>query len=126
MGWNPFKDIKKALKRLEDSVNQDLFDDVLGIEHMSDIGQNMLRGDPTGTTGANKQRIESKTARAEVRAAAQVRKAEEARSLPYILANQALARRRRRMRDQSLMSGAGTGDGMLSNVSATGKNSLGA
>lgn len=129
MGWDPRKDIKKLGKKLEDSVNQDVFDDVLGIEDLSRFTNTMaLGGDPTAAAAqAQRERGQAKQAGAKQQAADAERKAQEARDMPTVLANQARAARRKRQREMSLMmTGATGGSGLLSTVMATGKNYLGA
>lgn len=132
MGWNPLKDIKKGLKKIEDSVNQDVLDDVLGVENVgSFIGGTMLGIDPaTSGTRSNKTRVDDKIDRATVSAKKAIADAQTARDMPTILANQARAARRKRMRDQSLLAGGasagGAGGAALSSVMAMGKQSLGA
>lgn len=132
MGWNPLKDIKNGLKKLEDharqeirNVNHQFYDDILGIEkgNVSDFAKG-------GIVGANRARIDDKTARAQVAADKAVADAQLARDMPTIIANQARAARRKRMREQSLMAGGatagGSGGAALSSVMAMGKQSLGA
>lgn len=129
MSENPFKRIEKAAKKLEDSINKDVFDDVLGIEDLSRAaGTLALGGDPTAAAAqAQRERGQAKAAGATQRAADAERQAQEARDMPTVLANQARAARRRRQREMSLMmTGASGGSGLLSTVMATGKTNLGA
>lgn len=125
MGWRPDKDIKKALKKIEDSINQDLYDDILGVEHMSDLFKNMLKGDPTGIIGSNKQRQKEKVDRASVMADQAYRDAQKARDMPFIIANQALAARRKKIAASSLLASGAGGGSLLSQIRAFGKSSLG-
>lgn len=130
MSWNPIRDIRKTMKKLEDSVNQDVFDDVLGVQDLGRFAMSAGIGGPqTALTRSNTQRNDAKVDRARVQASEAERKAQEARDLPTVLANQARARRRQRQRESSLMSaGAPGGDtsALLSSAMAYGKPSLGA
>lgn len=130
MSWDPLKDVKKSLKKIEDSVNKDVFDDVLGIEDLSQAARTIaLGGTPFDAAAqAQRERGKDKESGAKVAAAESERKAQEARDLPTVLANQARAARRKRQRGMSLMAtGAGDGGGaLLSTVMATGKQTLGA
>ena len=131
MGWNPLKDIENAVSDLGDSINKNVFDDMLGIESVTDFVKNPMTAFSVdaSTLQANKQRIGAKVERAKVAGADALRRAQEARDLPYILANQELAARRRKMRDQSLLASGATGSAQtapLSSVMAQGKQTLGA
>lgn len=129
MGWNPLKDIKKRLKKLDDAFNQDLMDDVLGIESVTDLAKGTaVTGYAPAAGREMKDRADAKVGRADAAAAKAVKDAQAARDLPTILANQARASRRKRMREQSLLAGGSDsyGGAALSSVLAMGKSSLGA
>jgi hypothetical protein len=133
MGWDPLEDLKKAGKKLDDrvrqevrNVNKQFYDDMLGIE--KEQADSVLK--PGGIVAANRDRMDARTATAKKRAQKVLEEAKRARELPYILANQALAARRKKLASSSLLAsgaqGGGSGGGMLATVLATGKNTLGA
>lgn len=130
MGWNPLRDIRRAVKKIEDAYNDDLMDDVMGIESVSRLATGTVAtGYVPAAVGEMKTRVDDKIDRAGRTAADAVRKAQEARDMPTILANQARAARRKKLREQSLMAGGASdssGGAMLSSVLAMGKQSLGA
>lgn len=135
-----------GLSKLFDDFNEHVLDDVFGIE--GDIAQSVKRGikgaedwvldDATGLRDID-TRIsdnvlgwtdEAAENRLKVAESAAIRNAQLARDMPTMLANAALAARRKRMRSMSLMaSGSATGasgGAPLSNVMATGLSRLGA
>lgn len=130
MGWNPVKDIQKSLKKLEDFANQDVLDNVFGIESATDLIRKTAGVfiDPTSEVIlGNKDRADAKVQRASVAADQAYQDAKKARDLPFMLANQSLAMRRRKLAESSLLASGSTGaKGMLSSVSAVGKSTLGA
>lgn len=129
MAWRPDKDIKKALKKLEDVVNTDILDNVFGIESTGDFLKRTAGGlDPTSAAVAGgKDRADAKVQRASTAADQAYADAKKAREAPFIIANQSLAARRRKLAESSLMSTGYSGkSAMLSSVAAVGKKSLGA
>lgn len=137
MGW---------LSNLVDDFNDNVLDDVLGIE--GDIAQSVKSGikgaedwvldDAIGLRDLDTRITdnilgwtdEAATNRERQGQANAIRNAQLARDMPTMLANAALAARRKRMRSMSLMasgSATGTSGGApLSNVMATGLSRLGA
>ena len=136
------------VKDVEDSVNEDVFDDALGVENLGsfveDVGKaaavTVLAGPWAGALAlgnAGKNAMEDREREKGARALAAQQDAERgpaadarrARDLPTILANRAIAQRRRRARATSLLATGASGytgaSAPLSSVLAVGKTTLG-